>query len=273
MIAFFRKIRIRLLGSGQTRKYLLYAMGEIALVVIGILIALQINNWNENRINDESVRRHLRSLSKAVEHDINELSISLEFNEFRYHSWQYLLKMSDIPVDSLPDIPRPETFIVNVWNRPYPDSVDNAFIQNSMQQLNNTFLGMQFNYSAIREINNLGIFSDIDNDTLKATINEYYYHLDWKFGEQFVNNRYKLAEDLKNYLRDQYAISCTYPPEPQRIFKVIHEDEKVAIMFKDVINRAHQHYWVTLELRALGEKLLEAIDRELNRNSTEIPGP
>ena len=49
MLTLFRRIRKGLLGSGQARKYLLYAIGEIALVVIGILIALQINKWNENR--------------------------------------------------------------------------------------------------------------------------------------------------------------------------------------------------------------------------------
>ena len=47
MIKFFRKIRYQLLGEGKTGKYLLYAIGEIILVVIGILIALSINNWNE----------------------------------------------------------------------------------------------------------------------------------------------------------------------------------------------------------------------------------
>ncbi len=49
MIKFFRKIRQQLLSEGKTGKYLKYAIGEIFLVVIGILIALQINNWNENR--------------------------------------------------------------------------------------------------------------------------------------------------------------------------------------------------------------------------------
>jgi hypothetical protein len=49
MIQFFRRIRKRLLGENRVRKYLLYAIGEIALVVIGILIALQVNNWNEIR--------------------------------------------------------------------------------------------------------------------------------------------------------------------------------------------------------------------------------
>ncbi|MEH6620929.1 DUF6090 family protein [Maribacter arcticus] len=49
MIKFFRKIRKNLLNEGKTTKYFKYAIGEIVLVVIGILIALQINNWNENR--------------------------------------------------------------------------------------------------------------------------------------------------------------------------------------------------------------------------------
>lgn len=49
MIKFFREIRQNLLNQGKTGKYFKYAIGEIVLVVIGILIALQINNWNEWR--------------------------------------------------------------------------------------------------------------------------------------------------------------------------------------------------------------------------------
>lgn len=49
MIKFFRKIRQNLILENKTSKYFKYAIGEIILVVIGILIALQINNWNENR--------------------------------------------------------------------------------------------------------------------------------------------------------------------------------------------------------------------------------
>ena len=52
MIKFFRKIRYNLMEQNKTAKYLKYAIGEIILVVIGILIALQINNWNENRKSD-----------------------------------------------------------------------------------------------------------------------------------------------------------------------------------------------------------------------------
>ncbi|GMN11255.1 hypothetical protein MTsPCn9_11380 [Croceitalea sp. MTPC9] len=52
MIKFFRKIRQKLLSQNKFSKYLLYAFGEIVLVVIGILIALQINNWNNKRLDN-----------------------------------------------------------------------------------------------------------------------------------------------------------------------------------------------------------------------------
>ncbi len=49
MIKFFRQIRLKSMENKKTSRYFKYAIGEIILVVIGILIALQINNWNENR--------------------------------------------------------------------------------------------------------------------------------------------------------------------------------------------------------------------------------
>ncbi len=263
MINFFRKIRHKLADNNQFFKYSRYAVGEILLVVIGILIALSINNWNENRIKDKSMRGHLKSLAQAIKHDLREQSISMEFNEFRFHSWNYLLKKSGIYIDSLQDMPRPNTYIVHIWDLPYPDEINKDFTDASLKQFNNAFLDMFFNYSAIHEINNLGIMSDLNNDSLKMKINEYYYHLDWKFGEQSVNRRYNLVSDLRVYLRDKHAISCNYPPNPERIFTVIREDEQVAIMMKDLIKTANSHYWVTKDLRELGRKLIERINKEL----------
>lgn len=49
MIKRFRNLRKNLLKEGKSTNYLKYAVGEILLVVIGILIALQVNNWNEQR--------------------------------------------------------------------------------------------------------------------------------------------------------------------------------------------------------------------------------
>ena len=75
MINFFRRIRQKLLSDGKTGKYLKYAFGEIMLVVIGILIALQINNWNENRKVQKleiQVYTELKSDLLQTRNDINE---------------------------------------------------------------------------------------------------------------------------------------------------------------------------------------------------------
>lgn len=62
MIKFFRKIRKNLLSEGKTGKYLKYAIGEIVLVVIGILIALQINNWNLTQQDRKTEKENLLAL-------------------------------------------------------------------------------------------------------------------------------------------------------------------------------------------------------------------
>lgn len=62
MIKFFRHIRRNLMEQNKTGKYLKYAIGEIVLVMIGILFALQINNWNEARKLNESHIAYLYNL-------------------------------------------------------------------------------------------------------------------------------------------------------------------------------------------------------------------
>jgi hypothetical protein len=62
MIKFFRKIRQKMLNESKFSKYLLYAIGEIVLVVIGILIALQINNWNEARKENTKLKKAIKSV-------------------------------------------------------------------------------------------------------------------------------------------------------------------------------------------------------------------
>ena len=76
MIKFFRKIRQNLLSGGETGKvawpvgrYLKYAIGEIVLVVIGILIALSINNWNESRKQSASEKEFITSLKNDLKQD------------------------------------------------------------------------------------------------------------------------------------------------------------------------------------------------------------
>ena len=80
MIKFFRKIRQRLLTENKFSKYLFYAIGEIVLVVIGILIALQINNWNNNRIEDQVETNILKEILVNLKKDVVNMNLKIEFN-------------------------------------------------------------------------------------------------------------------------------------------------------------------------------------------------
>jgi hypothetical protein len=78
MINFFRKIRKKLADDNKPLKYARYAIGEIVLVVIGILIALQVNNWND-RIKERSVEtKILMEILSNLEHDLVEIRSDIE---------------------------------------------------------------------------------------------------------------------------------------------------------------------------------------------------
>ena len=81
MIKFFRKIRQNLLSEGKTGKYFKYAIGEIVLVVIGILIALAINNWNDNRKSKLTEIKYVNDLIEDLNNDVialKEFTVDLE---------------------------------------------------------------------------------------------------------------------------------------------------------------------------------------------------
>ncbi len=77
MIKFFRNIRKNLLNEGKTTRYFKYAIGEIILVVIGILIALQINNWNERENSISQAEKHLKTIKLNLQDDILQAEMLL----------------------------------------------------------------------------------------------------------------------------------------------------------------------------------------------------
>ncbi len=83
MIKFFRKIRQNLVMENKTGKYFKYAIGEIILVVIGILIALQINNWNQDSKTNIKEQALLIALKQELTTNLKELNTIIEVNRKR----------------------------------------------------------------------------------------------------------------------------------------------------------------------------------------------
>ena len=93
MLTFFRRIRKTLLDMGAARKYLLYGIGEIALVVIGILIALQINNWNNDHIDRNEEIQILNGLADEFQENYERIKKSMEANKRTISAANQLIEM------------------------------------------------------------------------------------------------------------------------------------------------------------------------------------
>ncbi len=92
MIKFFRHIRKSLLTENKFSKYFIYAVGEIVLVVIGILIALQINTWSQNHKDSKEEHQLLEKLKTNIQSDTLTLKINIE----RIQSYLDTLKIIEI---------------------------------------------------------------------------------------------------------------------------------------------------------------------------------
>lgn len=147
MIKFFRNVRKNLINEGKTTNYLKYAIGEIILVVIGILIALQVNNWNENRKNQGKGIHFLRSLSNDLDNDLTQMD---SMYQFRVNLLEVYKKLIDT------------TQYITKENKPYIDS-----LYTLTQGRNPTFFPTVGAYSGAI---NTGTFENLTNEKLKKAI-------------------------------------------------------------------------------------------------------
>jgi len=103
MIKLFRNIRKTLLMENKTSKYFKYAIGEIVLVMVGILLALQINNWNEQKKSDRFELKMLKEIKNAIEEDNDYLQMLLDTRIKDLDSFckelMYMLKQDHIDPD------------------------------------------------------------------------------------------------------------------------------------------------------------------------------
>ena len=95
MNKFFRKIRQKLLTENRFSRYILYAVGEIILVVIGILIALQLNIWKTAAEDNVKVMKYMEGLSSELSEDYKRMDSLYEFYSTKTNSIQRLLNLND----------------------------------------------------------------------------------------------------------------------------------------------------------------------------------
>lgn len=110
MIKIFRKIRQNLLAENKFSRYIIYALGEVILVVVGILIALGVNNWNSKRIENNKSELFLKNLKSQIEGNISLVTTNIEDLTYYYDSSKKLItvigseeekKINEVKLDTL----------------------------------------------------------------------------------------------------------------------------------------------------------------------------
>jgi len=172
MINFFRKIRQKLLSENKSRKYISYAIGEIVLVVIGILIALQINNWNINKKQQEKIKEYAKLYVKDLEADIVMIDIN----------WKTIDNISE-KIDSL---------ALSVQNKKIEDVSNIDFL---CMTWNILYRPYKWNRSTIDQMKSSGTLQYIEDVSISKKIGVYdalTYHLD----EDYLNDKAKSEMSL-----------------------------------------------------------------------------
>ncbi len=245
MIQFFRKIRQNLLSTGKTGRYFQYAIGEIILVVIGILIALNINNWNENRINAEKEYKYLATINKEIITD----SLNLE------NSW---FKNRQKKIECLELARR---YVMGDYT---PKDTLQFINTVSFGGINSraSFVGSSNTYKELISTGNLSLIS---NDTIRELIVKYYSIKD--FFEEYSKN---IRSEYATYVNSIKVFNSKFPDsintkEIPRILEKLKTDE-----FHSLINQ-ELTYAYSIERPLVGSKkganeLHALIERFLKNN-------
>jgi hypothetical protein len=212
MIKLFRNIRKNLLKEGNTTKYFKYAIGEIVLVVIGILIALQINNWNEARKDKLQMEVYVDSIKEDLAYDREELESS--------HT---ILKKQIVAGDQI--IP-----IMESDNHTVIDSLE--FIMSFNAMTTTTSLVQRDHTWDL--LNSTGVVSQFEDAQLKQMLQSYYR--DYQLIADGLNNsgnparleirqlKYELFTDVEH--RKFFPTSSPVAPNKQS-YTAIFENDKV----------------------------------------------
>lgn len=217
MINFFRRIRKILAFDNMPLKYMTYAIGEIVLVVIGILIALAINNWNENRKERIQEQKVLTELLTSLEHNYSRMVA----DSVNRSDWN---RSSEFVIRSLEQ------------GLPYSDTM-NIHYQNARKPGTN----LSLSYAGYESLKNVG-YEIITSDTLRKTIVELFELThknlleEMEYFEAFQPDRQAQIDRLFSYEVDQFNRDDPFavPIHPNN-YSALLQDSTYLPMIKSVL--------------------------------------
>jgi hypothetical protein len=261
MPRFFNRIRKQLAKENKFFQYSRYAIGEILLVVIGILIALQINNWNEEKINRTEIKSNLENLADAIRKDDELLSEIESNNEFRYLSLQHLLNLIN-PDTREADTITGELKSQRIWKGAVPDTFNVDFNQKTFTWINRPRSMVIHDY-AMEEFKSTGSYSQLKNQKLKNLLSDYYSALEWHFGSDGISVNSSLDE-VNDYIRDTYNFLMRDVPGLRDPIAFIKNDPALVVRLRQVRNNASWRLTGAIKGRTMAGIALKEIEAEIS---------
>jgi hypothetical protein len=270
MVNIFRKMKKKVIQNPSVNRYLLYALGEITLIFIGIMIALQFNNWNENRRADEQTKIYLQNLIVALEDDISFLNNTINYNNFRLNGIFYILRYAGLNDSQFADVEwRTDLELEGksgiLWEGKIPDSLNRDFTDKAFCQLGRGFGSVAFNYSVINELHSTGSFSHIYNQELKSFIARYYRHLQQRMEGYAIEEHEQWANEVTNYLRDHYGIFTLDVTRLEDPIGLIAGKNDVEIRLRYLAMEVNYHINWALSARMMARELVDELKEELSK--------
>ncbi|MDO1501196.1 DUF6090 family protein [Winogradskyella maritima] len=257
MIKFFRKIRYSLMSENKTGRYFKYAIGEIILVVIGILIAVQINVWYGNKQLEEG--------NKIL---LNKMLTELELNKARMH------KIANVGVTRWPSLKEAYKNCDSLLRISYRGlkTSDLDFIVNGRFSAGGSYLNIH--NSIYEELINTGKLYTLGSDTLITAIKDYYKRCERedlynKFNTEDANKGYDLMEKGLLKLELDYHMDSTkfsldnYP----WYFNPSSEDyQNMQIGISKISGGQRSNYIKMNQIKQYTDTLISVINKELKQS-------
>ncbi|MGZ0016358.1 DUF6090 family protein [Yeosuana sp. AK3] len=255
MIKFFRKIRKKLLEQGKTSNYLKYAIGEIVLVVVGILIALQINNWNEDRKGKLQMLVNISSIKEDIQTEISDFQRIKSVLQNQIESGGHIIPIMES---------------------------ETRFIKDSLQfilafQSLTTTTNIIERTNTWNFLNATGIVSEFPDSKLQKMLQEYYSHYN-RVSHGLTNSatpsRLELRElkyELFTDTEHRKFFPTNTPKSPNKdTYQSIFNDKRVLPICRYINSNATYFERSISNLQNEGEKILDYLNKNYKKNYDKI---
>ncbi|NRR93106.1 hypothetical protein HSX10_16135 [Winogradskyella undariae] len=260
MIKIFRKIRYDLMEKNKTGKYLKYAIGEIILVVIGILIALSINNWNENRKNRKKEKVYITNIQRDLKAQLVILDRATKGELLSYANLSNALK----------SFHQHNGFVVNTESLSEISAVNDRFTFNIID-------------TALDEIKSSGNLDIIQKNEVKDSLLKYYNKLRLS-GQIIASNNLQndnsamakslaltsvMGDDTDAFVNFDAGIADTFKKVPDNIIQLVSKSINIpenSLILYNLINYKRGVSYFHISLYKKTEKNIYELNKLLLEN-------